>query len=396
MGKELVFIATVILLAISVKGAFERIKVPPLIAYLALGFLSRLLLDGTNLIGSGAREALEVLGLVGVTVLLFRVGLKSHPKALLGQLRRATPMWFGNVVVSAVVGYATASWILGWDLLPSIVVAIALTATSVGVAASVWQDAGRLDTEEGDLFVDVAELDDISGVVAVAALLSLMAALPDPADWTFQQVAGSLGIVMAKLLGFIAFMCGFAQWVEPHTTRLFERVGKAHHPMLLVVATGLVMAGLAQLLGLSVAVGAFFAGLAYSRDPVAMQEDRDFDVIYNLFVPFFFIQVGLQITPAAFGDALVPGLILTVAGVVGKLAGNLVPGLFVASASTASLLAVSMIPRAEIALLVSQQATSMGHASREMLSAMTLVAALTCSTVPWFLKRLLERRGTAS
>jgi len=391
MGQELVFVAAVILVGISAKGALERIRVPPLVAYLALGFLSRLLLDRTSLIGAGAREALEVLGLVGVTVLLFRVGLKSHPMALLGQLRRALPLWFGNVVLSAFVGYATASWILGWDVLPSIVVAIALTATSVGVAASVWQGAGRLDSEAGELFVDVAELDDISGVVAVAALFSIMAALPDPATWTLRLVAGSLGVVVAKLLCFVLFMLGFAHWVEPHATRLFARLAKTHHPMLPVAATGLIVAGIAELLGLSVAVGAFFAGLAYSRDPLAMNEDRDFDVIYNLFVPFFFIHVGLQITPSAFGDALVPGLILTAAGVVGKLAGSFLPGLFVAGASTASLLAVSMIPRAEIALLVPQQAASMGHASGEVLSAMTVVAALTCSSVPWFLKHLLER-----
>ncbi|HEX6197614.1 MAG TPA: cation:proton antiporter [Jiangellaceae bacterium] len=392
MGQELVFVGAVILVAIASKGALTRVGVPPLVGYLAVGFVARLFFDQTPVVGPGAVEALEALGLVGVTVLLFRVGLKSNVGALLAQLRRATPIWLANIVVSAFLGYAAAAWILGWDTVTSIVVAIALTATSVGVATAVWTRAGRLETPEGELFIDVAELDDITGVVAVAALLSVLVDLPEGEQWPLDVVASSIGAVMLVLAGFVAAMYAFAHWAEGPTTRLFERVGEPRHPMLLVAATGLVFAGAAEMLGLSVAVGAFFAGLAYSRDPVAVQHERDFEVLYDLFVPFFFIQVGLQVTPGAFADAIVPGLVLLAAAIVGKVAGTFVPGLFVTSGATAGLLAVSMIPRAEIALLVSQQTEAMGYIPNQTLSAVTFVSAVTCLGAPWLLNRLLRRR----
>jgi Kef-type K+ transport system membrane component KefB len=144
-------------------------------------------------------------------------------------------------------------------------------------------------------------------------------------------------------------------------------------------------------LGLSIAVGAFFAGLAFSRDPSTVRNEKDFDVIYELFMPFFFIHVGMQVTPDALAGALVPGSVLLIAGVLGKLAGNILPGLLVADRMTAMLLTVSMLPRAEIALLVTQQANAMNYVSSEVLSAVVFVSATSCIFAPWLLERMLRR-----
>lgn len=390
MGQDILLVGLIVLLALVSGTTFTRFKLPPLIAFLILGFLVRMLSDRTALLQADGVRALELLGMVGVTVLLFQVGLKSNIRALLGQLRRASPIWLGNIVASGVLAYCSAAWLLGFDPLTSAVIAIALTVTSVGVSAEVWNRCGMLNTPAGELFVDVAELDDISGVVAAATLISVMASISNGGEWSVAAVSATAFIVLAKLAGFIALIYGFAHWIEPHLTRFFEKIGRPPHPMLLIAATGLVMAGSADILGLSIAVGAFFAGLAYSRDPNAVREEKDFDVIYALFVPFFFIHVGMQVTPEAFQEALLPGVVLLVVAIVGKLAGNLGAGILVADRSTAMLLTVSMIPRAEIALLVTQQANAMGYVSNTVLSAIVFVSALTCLIAPWVLQSLLR------
>ena len=79
MGHELVFVGTVVLLALVGKGALHRARIPPLVGYLALGFGASIAAAQTDTIGTAGLAALEALGLVGVTVLLFRVGLKSMP-----------------------------------------------------------------------------------------------------------------------------------------------------------------------------------------------------------------------------------------------------------------------------------------------------------------------------
>ncbi|HEX7026056.1 MAG TPA: cation:proton antiporter [Gammaproteobacteria bacterium] len=389
----ILFVGVIILAAIVVQGVLGRFKIPALVGFLMLGFLARLLNDHTALLEPAGIRALDGLGVAGVTVLLFRVGLKSNARALVGQLRRASPIWLGNVFASAAAGYLAAAWLLGLNALGSAVVAIALTATSVGISAEIWNRAGKLDSPAGELFVDVAELDDISGVVAVALLFTVVAGPGSAGHDLFGAIAWPALVVLGKVAGFAALMFIFAHWLEPSVTRFFNNIGKPPHPMLLITATGLMMAGTAETLGLSVAIGAFFAGLAYSRDPGAIQYEKDFEVIYQLFVPFFFIHVGMQVAPEALGSAIVPGSILLAAGVLGKAAGNLVPGAMIADKPEAVLLTVSMLPRAEIALLVTQQAEAMNYISGEILSAMVLVSAATCLLAPWALEYLLRQKN---
>lgn len=133
----ILFVGVIILVAIASQGALARLSIPPLIAFLVLEFCARLLHDHTGLLESQGVRALDGLGVAGVTVLLFRVGLKSNVRALIGQLRRASPIWLGNVLASAALGYLAAAWLLDLSPLTSTVIAIALTATSVGVSAEI-------------------------------------------------------------------------------------------------------------------------------------------------------------------------------------------------------------------------------------------------------------------
>lgn len=401
MGHELVFVGAVIFAAVAAKGVLERLTITPLVAYLALGVCVRLADDRTDLLDAGGMRALEGLGAVGITVLLFRVGLKSNVRALIKQLRKASSIWAGDVTISGALGFAAAAWLLGQDMLGSAVVAIAMTATSVGVSAEVWNRTDKLDTPAGELFIDVAELDDISGVVAVAGLFALTADQPggfgaSPGTWPVAATVALVLVILAKLAGFMSALYAFAHWAEPRVTRVFDKLGKPPHPMLLIAATGLIMAGTAEILGLSVAIGAFFAGLAYSRDPHAVRYEKDFEVLYDLFMPFFFIHVGLQVTPDAFAGGLGPGLVLLCAGVIGKLAGNFLPGVLVTDRATAALLALSMIPRAEIALFVAQQAATRHYLSRELLSGFIILSATTSVIAPWILELRLRTSPIAA
>ena len=125
-----------------------------------------------GLFSESEKWSFGLLGELGVICILFRVGLENDPRQLLRQLPRAVSIWIGNVVLSALLGYVAARYVLGYDLIPSLFVATALSATSVGVSVLIWESAGRLKSELGEQLIDVAELDDISAIVFMVTLFA--------------------------------------------------------------------------------------------------------------------------------------------------------------------------------------------------------------------------------
>jgi len=376
------------------RAGTRRLGVPPLVAFLGVGVALRAADAEWGVLGAGSGEILEVLGRLGVICLLFRAGLESDLPGLLGQLRRASIVWISDVLLSGSIGFAVAYWGLHLGLAASLFVASALTATSVGVTVAVWQSAGRLKSRTGEMLVDVAELDDISGVMILAVLMAVAPSLHgEVSAETVPAVAETLGWVLAKLLAFGAVCFLFSRYAEQRLTGFFQRFERAPDPMLTVAGVAFVLAAVAGMLGLSVAIGAFFAGLAFSRDPKAVRMEASFDAVYDLLVPFFFIGIGLGMDLSAMGGAGPAALALLGAAVAGKILANTGLGLPLIGPRAALLLGISMVPRAEIAMIIMDRGRELGDwaVSAETFGGMVLVSAATCLATPLLLRPLVHR-----
>jgi Kef-type K+ transport system membrane component KefB len=126
------------------------------------------------------------------------------------------------------------------------------------------------------------------------------------------------------------------------------------------VRFGIVISAVAGLLDLSLAMGAFFAGIVFSRDPKAVKLDSSFGALVDFFVPFFFIGIGMNLEVAGFHSALGLGAVLFVIAVMGKVFGNGVLSLKITGWTSAALISLSMVPRAEIAMVVMQRGYQLG------------------------------------
>ncbi|MFP4655912.1 MAG: cation:proton antiporter [Methanohalobium sp.] len=241
------------------------------------------------------------------------------------------------------------------ELIQSLFVAVALTATSVGVTVSIWQEANLLNSHHGEILLDVAELDDISGIILMALLFAVAPVLKDGSiSAVLPVLPGVLGLFILKLIAFIGFCIFFSRYLEAHITRFFEKVQVGKGTLLVILGIGMVVAAMAEMLGFSVAIGAFFAGLIFSRDPDSVKFDGSFEPLYDLFMPFFFVGIGLQINPEVITGSLIPVIILLLVAFAGKFVGHGAIAYFVTGSSSALVLGTSMIPRAEIALIVMQ------------------------------------------
>lgn len=388
-------LGVLIVAAMLLRFWFGRLGAPSLVGFILLGFLVRLLDSQFEFISPPALHILEFLSGIGIFMLLFRVGLDSSMHELVEKLPRATPIWLGNVALSGIPAYLVCVWLLDLGQVPGMFIAVAMTATSIAVSAEIWRSAGALDNPDGALLVEVAELDDLSGVVLLAMALAIAPALHLGDGAPMAVLAGEVGLLFIVKAGAFGALCLLvARYAERHIAQALRAAGEPASALMLL-GVGLIIAAIASLLGFSLAIGAFFAGLVFSRDPEVVRLETAFPPLHAFFVPFFFISIGFHIAPQSLGSALGIGGVLLVVAVLGKIAGAGLPALMTTSAGGALVIGISMVPRAEIAMVVGQQAQALGDWAMpaEAFSAIALISLVTCLFTPFAVRALLKRRG---
>lgn len=385
----------IILFTILIRFGLRRSRIPSIVGFILLGTVIRLIDSRWGFITGGISEIFEFVAMLGIIILLFRVGLESNLSGLMRQLKPASLIWIGNVLLSGGLGYVTAYFLLDVAIIPSLFIAVALTATSVAIPVGVWQEAKALQSPTGELLVDSAEMDDVSGIIFMVLLFAAAPILRGGTETALAPVlAKELGLSLLKLIGLGAICFLFSRYLEHPITKFFKRLEPAsYYPLLVIIASGFLIAALTGLIGFSVVIGAFFAGLIFSRDPEAVKQDMPLSTLYVLFTPFFFINIGLSIDPNTLKMALGLGAILLVAAIVGKVVGSSGPALISTSWRSSLLLGISMIPRAEIAMVIMHRGLLLGEwaVPNDVFSAMVLVSVATLIISPIIISLLLKR-----
>ena len=390
----ILLVGATIVLTILLKASLEWVGIPALIGYLLLGFLMKLADVQGILLSETMQSVYGILAELGIISLLFRVGLESNLAGLVRQLPRASVLLMGNLFFSGFLSFVVTYFFLQLPLIPSLFISMALTATSVGISVSVWQEAKALNSENGELLLDLAEMDDLAAIALMSILLAMLPVLKGEVERNFLPLlAQTIVPFMLKVILFGTFCLVFFRYLEQPMTRFFEKIEPAPDPMLMVTGIGFIIAALGGLLGFSVAVGAFFAGLVFSNDPDAVNFDTSFSTLYDFFVPFFFLNIGLQIDPQILTSSLGLGTVLLMVAVLGKLVGTGGPALVTVGWPSAALLSVSMIPRAEIVMVIMQRGQQLGDwaVPSEVFAAMAMVSVATCILSPLLLRPLLRR-----
>ena len=390
-------VGVTIILTIIIKASLEKIGIPALVGYLLFGMGMGLIDSRIDFLAPQVKEVYAFLGELGIISLLFRVGLESNLAGLLRQLPRASFLLLGDVLFSGLLTFVSTFYWLNLDLIPSIFITIALVATSVSISVSVWQSAKALDSPNGELLLDIAEMDDMVAIVLMSLLFAMIPLFNGNVEARFLTIfVQTIVPFLLKVIIFGFFCLILFRYLERPMTRFFERIEPAPDPMLMVASSGFIIAALAGLVGFSAAVGAFFAGLAFSHDPNAVKFDASFGTLYNLFVPFFFIQIGLQIQTESLASSWILALVLLVVAFVSKVIGTGGLALITGGRSSALLLGVSMVPRAEITMVVMERGRQLGDwaVSPQIFTSMIVVSAITCITSPLLLRPLLQKTAT--
>jgi Kef-type K+ transport system membrane component KefB len=365
----------------------ERIHVPAVAGEIVAG-----LLIGPSVFGLvGGDAVLRILGELGVLLLLLDVGLQMNLRELTAVGRASTTVAVTGVALPFAGGYVTAA-ALGLHGHAPLFLGAALTATSVGVTARVFADLKALATIEARTVLGAAVADDVLGLVVLAVVVRVVEA-------GSVDALSVLGIA-ALAAAFLVVSCAVGVRVVPpllHAVR-----GRARAPgtvLALTLAVALSFAELARLAGLAPIVGAFVAGICLAGTERADELRRDLLPLGHVFVPVFFLQIGIDADVRAFAHPRVVGLAaaLLAVGVAGKVAAG--AGLF-GSRADRLLVGIGMIPRGEVGLIFAAVGLRSGVLDRETYGALLLVVLLSTLVAPpllrWRLLHLQRDRAPAA
>ena len=246
-----------------------------------------------------AEEFIKPAAEIGVVLLLFTLGLEYNAKELFGSLgasRAAGGIDFG---LNFTPGFLIAL-ILGWSPLAAVILGGATYVSSSGIAAKIISDFGRLANRETPTILSILVLEDL----AMAAYLPIVAALLVGGGFLSTMISLVVALTAVAVALFVSTRFG-----ERLSARLFSRNDEVL--LLSLLGLTLVIAGIADKLLVSAAVGAFLVGLAVSGQAAERAKDL-FHPLKDLFAAAFFVFFGLQVNPATIPPVFGVALLLAV------------------------------------------------------------------------------------
>jgi CPA2 family monovalent cation:H+ antiporter-2 len=274
----------------------NRAGLSPIPFYLIIGLL---LGEGSLIPLSASEEFIEIGSEIGVILLLAMLGLEYSAQELLTNLKRSR--WAGvlDALMNALPGAAFAL-ILGWGPIAALVLAGITWISSSGVIAKLLVELGRLSNRETPTILSILVIEDL----AMAFYLPILSAVLIGAGWVTGSITVVISVFAVSVILFLSLR------FSDRFSRLFDWQ-HAESLLLGVFGLTLLVAGIAQQLNVSAAVGAFLVGIALSGR-VAQSAQKLLSPLRDLFAAFFFLFFGLSTNPADLLTVWFPALILAV------------------------------------------------------------------------------------
>jgi CPA2 family monovalent cation:H+ antiporter-2 len=368
-----------------------RLGISPVPLYLLAG----LAFGAGGVIPLNAPEAfLDAASEIGVVMLLLLLGLEYSAGDLLGNLRRQAPVGVLDLFLNGLPG-AAFGLLLGFGPVGALAMFGITAVSSSGIVAKVLADLGRLGNRETPSILGILVLEDLGMAVYLPILTAVLAA---SGVW---EATGSVLIALACLAVALVVALRWGSLISK-----FVSAGSNEVTLLRVLGLALLVAGVAEQLHVSAAVGAFLLGISLSSD-LEQETHQRLEPLRDLFAAVFFVSFGLSTDPSSLPPVLLPALALVVVGVLTKLvtgwvaakrAGIAIPGRIRAGAA--------LIPRGEFSIVIAGLATAAGVdprlaalAAAYVLAMAVLGPVLARFADPWaraYVRRQRERAATTA
>lgn len=398
MASESVFIHIIISLSILLFSAkifaeiFQRIKQPVVLGELLAGIIvGPYALGGLPLFGGEPLvvldETIKYIGELAAIIILFIAGLEITPREFLRGGMASFTVGALGVIVPFSVGFVVLS-IYGFDSFETLLIATALTATSIAISIQVLTELGRMQSKEARLILGAAIVDDILAI----AILSVVVTMVQSGNTTPQIM--DIAFIILKILGLFAVLLIGAIFLIPrilHREKLWRSKGSIEG---ITTAIFFGIAGLAAYVGLSPIVGAFAAGMAVASTKLVKQVEEYAHKLQFIFAPLFFAIIGAQVDLRGVNiDVLIISGIIIAIAISTKLVGCGLPSMIFLKDKQGSMrVGIGMISRGEVGLIVAGVGVTSGVLSTDIYTSIIIMVATTTIITPIWLKKSFKNK----
>ncbi|MFP4601710.1 MAG: cation:proton antiporter [Halochromatium sp.] len=357
-------LALLLVLAATAGALAVRLRQPLLIAYIIIGIAVGP--AGFELVK--AHDQISVLSQIGVSVLLFVVGLKLDLTRVrdIGKVALATGL--GQLAFTIVFGFLLIL-ALGKDLVEAFYIAVALTFSSTIIIVKLLSDKGELDALHGRIAIGFLIVQDIAVVVAMMAMSALGAGADAPA-W---EIAVSL---LARILGAALLMFVLMRYLIPPLLRGMARSQELL--LIFAIAWGTGLAALGEWVGFSKEAGAFLAGFSLASSVYREAISARLSGIRDFLLLFFFVDLGAELDFSTLGAEIWPAVLLSLFVLIGNpLIVMAIMGGMGYRKRTGFLAGLTVAQISEFSIVFIAMGIGLGHIGVEALGVTTLVGIVT-------------------
>ncbi len=289
-----------------------RLRLPAIVGYLIAGILLGPFTPGYVANTQIAAEFAEI----GVMLLMFGVGLHFSLEELLATRKIALPGALIQIVVATLLGILVAK-IWGWSIGSALVFGLALSVASTVVLITTLESHDLLQSINGKIAIGWLIVEDL-------AMVLVLVFLPFYAQWFSGSSAGKnlwliLGFTVVKIVSFIAFMLVIGRWLLPKILWQIARTGSRELFTLAIIAAAVSIAfGASKLFDVSLALGAFFAGMIIRESQFSRRAAEESLPFRDAFAVLFFVSVGMLFNPHIFISQPIQVLIVVCIIIFGK------------------------------------------------------------------------------
>ncbi|CAB0150334.1 Glutathione-regulated potassium-efflux system protein KefC [Pseudidiomarina piscicola] len=289
MNGTFLDVLALLAIAVGLVWSFRRVKLPAILAYLVTGLIA-----GPD-VAAWVEDPDEYhfIAELGVVLLLFSLGLEFSLPKMIAMRRLVFGLGAGQVVICSVLFAGLAYlWLGDWNA--AMVIGGTLALSSTAVVIKQLGESSQLTTRKGQATVAVLLFQDIAVVPMLIVIPLLASASADTSIWE------SLGIALVKGAGVVILLMTIGKWVLPHVFREIARLRTDELFVLATLLVALVAGGLTHLFGLSMALGAFLAGMMLGESKYKHQLEADIRPFRDILMGLFFITVGMQLDLSIF------------------------------------------------------------------------------------------------
>ncbi|WP_394200394.1 monovalent cation:proton antiporter-2 (CPA2) family protein [Shewanella waksmanii] len=374
----LIQVLLMLVIAIIAIALLRRAGLPAILAYLATGVIS-----GPAGFNWFSQHQMHSVAELGVVLLMFSLGLEFSLPRLWAMRRTVFGLGSAQVFVTAIVAIGV-SLLSGLSLVEAVVVGSAIALSSTAIVLKLLNEQGWLRRRHGELSVSVLLFQDIA-VVPLLILLPLLSTQGEPMTWQT--------ISYAMLEGVAAFvlLMAFGKWALP---KLFDEVARSRSNELFVLSTlvvALITGAFTQWIGLSMALGAFMAGMLLGESQYKRQLEADIRPFRDLLMGLFFISIGMLLDFSLVLAFWWQILLLVVAVIIGKAL--IVFGLLrlaKESFRTSVATAISLAQVGEFSFVVLALAVNYQLLEATLSTKLVMVAVLSMAVAPWLVRHSVD------